>query len=327
MRSNTSWATWKRDRMKVLIKVALSASVLLWLVHIVSFSELEASIAKTSWTSLLCVWLVQTLLVLVQTARWRIIARRLGIDLGFLLAWQNIYIGQFFNQVFPSAIGGDAVRAWRLHRSSIPIQAAIASIALERIVALFAVPLIGFMGFGTLMRIVPPGSLRGALVVLTIGLTGGLVALLCFDRIPLPHALTKFKIVQFFRTLPIWARRVFFDWSSISKATLLSLVIHASIGLSFWFLAQGLGATNVRLFDLIILAPLVMLVTTVPISIGGWGVREGAMITAMSLIGVPASAALAISIEFGFVMILVGLPGGVFWLLDADSPRVLTSAS
>ena len=61
----------------------------------------------------------------------------------------------------------------------------------------------------------------------------------------------------------------------------------------------------------LLLAPLVTLVTTVPISVGGWGVREGAMVTALGLVNIPPSVALAVSIQFGLIMLVVGLPGGV----------------
>ena len=57
---------------------------------------------------------------------------------------------------------------------------------------------------------------------------------------------------------------------------------------------------------------------TLPISIAGWGVREQAMVTAFALIGVPGEGALALSILFGLIALLFGLPGGVVWLMSAD---------
>jgi len=52
----------------------------------------------------------------------------------------------------------------------------------------------------------------------------------------------------------------------------------------------------------------------VPISVGGWGVREGAMVTALGLVNIAPSVALAVSIQFGLIMLVVGLPGGVLAL-------------
>ncbi len=310
--------------MKIWAKAIVSIAILAWLVHLVSFSEIAANVTKTNWTSFLLVCLVQSALVVVQAARWRIIARRLGIRFPFWPACQNVYIGQFFNQVFPSSIGGDAVRAWRLHRSNVPINVAIASVALERIVALFAVPVIAIVGLGVLLDLIPPGSLRWGLLALLLGFAGGLLVLLSFDRLPLPPGVARLRMVMLVKTLPIWARRVFLSWRTIGSTTVLSVIIHAAVGTSFWILAQSLGV-RAPLLDFVVLAPLVMLITAVPVSIGGWGMREGAMVTAMSLIEIPASTSLTVSIEFGFLMILVGLPGGLMWLLDIDHPQVLAT--
>src|SRR5258708_2827328 len=67
------------------------------------------------------------------------------------------------------------------------------------------------------------------------------------------------------------------------------------------------------LWDFIVLIPLVTLITLVPISIGGWGVREGALVVLLGGIGVPSAAALALSILFGLSSIVVSIPGAIFW--------------
>ena len=59
-----------------------------------------------------------------------------------------------------------------------------------------------------------------------------------------------------------------------------------------------------------------MLVTTIPISIAGWGVRETAMVTAMGLIGIPSDAALILSILFGLSTIIFTLPASLVWILS-----------
>jgi glycosyltransferase 2 family protein len=65
----------------------------------------------------------------------------------------------------------------------------------------------------------------------------------------------------------------------------------------------------------------VTLLTFVPISIAGWGVREAGMIAAFGLFDVPAAAALAVSIELGLANLALGLIGGIFWLLSPGSSR------
>ena len=64
--------------------------------------------------------------------------------------------------------------------------------------------------------------------------------------------------------------------------------------------------------------PLVLLVTTVPVSIGGWGVREGAMVFAFGLIGVSEHSAFVLSFLFGLLVVAVSLPGGLIWLMSGE---------
>src|SRR5690606_4783819 len=79
----------------------------------------------------------------------------------------------------------------------------------------------------------------------------------------------------------------------------------------------------------LILVPPVMLVSMVPISIAGWGVREGAMITAFGLVGLDTADALALSIVFGVIVSLVGAPGGAIWALTRPkrAPEAVTPAA
>jgi len=71
---------------------------------------------------------------------------------------------------------------------------------------------------------------------------------------------------------------------------------------------------------------LVILVTTLPISIAGWGVREGAMVTAFALVGVPREGALVLSLMLGILGIVMMIPGGVLWLLRRKSGESISAA-
>ena len=82
---------------------------------------------------------------------------------------------------------------------------------------------------------------------------------------------------------------------------------------------------EISLRDCLVLVPPVILVSVLPISMAGWGVREGAMITALGFAGVGSTDALVLSIAFGLVILTLSLPGGVLWLIR--SRRVDASVS
>src|SRR6185437_12515107 len=84
-----------------------------------------------------------------------------------------------------------------------------------------------------------------------------------------------------------------------------------------WCLAQSIAAP-VTFGDLFLLVPPVLLITMLPISIAGWGVREATMGLAFGYAGLMASEGVNISLLFGAVSFIVGLVGGLVWILSAE---------
>jgi uncharacterized membrane protein YbhN (UPF0104 family) len=82
-------------------------------------------------------------------------------------------------------------------------------------------------------------------------------------------------------------------------------------------LATGLGL-NIPLATLFAFAPAALLMAMVPISFGGWGIREIAFVYLLGAAGVSAEAALSLSIAFGLLRVLVGVIGGLAWVVAND---------
>ena len=100
----------------------------------------------------------------------------------------------------------------------------------------------------------------------------------------------------------------------------LAIALFSQIALSgaAWLLAWG---PNIAISpsQALLIFPTVFLISMIPVSIGGWGVREAAMVIGLSMVGVEAEQALALSIIFGISMVLSGIPGGFLWLLHRTS--------
>jgi len=91
-----------------------------------------------------------------------------------------------------------------------------------------------------------------------------------------------------------------------------------------WLILRNLGA-DVSAIGVMIVAPVVFLLIVLPVSIAGWGVREGLFVVCFGLLDVPKDVALAASIVFGLINLLAGLIGGLFWFVEpARSRRPMT---
>ena len=97
----------------------------------------------------------------------------------------------------------------------------------------------------------------------------------------------------------------------------VSIVIHLLTAVAAWSAARSVGADLSLLNALFLVLP-VVLISVIPISIAGWGVREGAMVAAFAYAGLPQSDGLLVSILFGVSYLILGALGGLVWVFGTQ---------
>ena len=256
---------------------------------------------------------------LLVAFRWHVILAAETKSPGPSTLLKIVLVGLFFNQVLPTGVGGDAVRAWRCSRVGIGLGAAIRSILLDRACGYLVLLVLYVLVLPSLLKVLPDRQERGAvLTVLVIGLLG-LVALVSLDRLPRP--ILRLRLVTPFAELSRASRRLFTDPRRCGAVIGFSIITIALSVLALKFVGDAVGSP-LPLGSWIMIVPPVTLIQLVPVSLAGWGVREAALVVALGWFGVPAEVALAISVLVGLCLILVGLPGGLIWLTDWDiAPR------
>ena len=150
----------------------------------------------------------------------------------------------------------------------------------------------------------------------------GVGVLLGFDR--LFHHFAHWPPVGLLGRLGAMLRTLFARPALLVTLISLSVCGHALIVLSIFALTRGLGI-ELGLDAAFVLVPLAMFVTLIPVSVAGWGVREGALATGFGLVGIQIEAAVVISVLFGLAAILQGLPGGLLWVLSRRSRPKLSA--
>ena len=266
--------------------------------------------------------LLATVLLLVQalicTRRWQAVLDAIRTPLRFLHALALLFIGAFFNQTLPSSVGGDAVRIYKAHRAGLTLGGAFNGVILERVATV--------LGMVVLVVATQPVFLTRvgedvgawmmvALALFTLAAVAGIALLMVLDR--LPSRLDRWRVVRGLAQLAADTRRLFLVPRHTVRALAWAVVGHVNVALAVYVLAVGLDIP-VTWIDCMAIVPPVLLITTIPISIGGWGVREFTMVPAFGLIGVSQDSATALSVLLGLVIIVTALPGGVVWLTSAD---------
>lgn len=303
-----------RRRIGVVLKIVISV-VLVW----VLMRAVGAQGALERMLDVRPVWLSVAILLgfaqmLIGVLRWRAVLRALDTPMAWRQLFRFMYIGAFFNQTLPSSVGGDAVRGYMAYRAGLGLGPAVNGVVLDRIATVFALVMLVavMMPFAGITLEGGVWFARGVWIILALAL-GGIAMLMVLDRLPLPRRVQRFRLVAGLSVLAADARRTFLHPLHMPLLMVWSVLGHVNLSMIVFALAVGLGV-EITATQCLLLFPPVLMAQTVPISIAGWGVREGAMIAMFALAGVAAESILAVSILFGFVMIVVSMPGGLFWL-------------
>lgn len=297
------------------VKLLLSIAVLVYIARGLDLQRLRSHLVSVDPF----LFVVALALIFFQTfvlnGRWELIMRALGVSLDWLAGWRILMISLWFNQVLPSSVGGDAVRMWLLRQRGVQWPEAVKGVAADRFTALIGLIALMVAGLPFLMSRVSDQAAILAIGGLTLAGVAGTAVLLTLDR--LPKRLIVHPAVASFVRFGVLVRFLLLE--SERRALLFgsALLIHLVTAAACYALARGVGA-QLSVADAGVLIPPVVLLTAVPISISGWGVREGAMVACLGLAGVPSEEALSVSLLLGAISVIIGLIGGAIWLASPE---------
>jgi uncharacterized protein (TIRG00374 family) len=305
-----------KEKILTAFKLLITFSVLTILLYQLDLNIMFELIRGSDLFLLSISFIVLVVQIILSSFRWRLLLAKINIPIDFLSTLKLMWIGLFFNQILPTGIGGDAVRVYLLKKRCLNLMNAISGVAWDRITGMIG--LIILIIFGSLTALQQNNNLlaKSGLIF---------VSLLCFvilcalyvDRMPI---LGKNKFIQNYRKHIEHGRLLCLSKEVAPKIIGLSIIIQIFSVLSVFLIGSALGI-SLSIIGILIVVPLSILTMALPISFAGWGVREGAMITGFSLLGVSSEIAFSISILYGFGLALTSLIGGIFWLLENDNLR------
>lgn len=285
------------------------------LVGIILFADARQVLAQlqhidTRWLG--AAFLLSLLQLAVLGARYAHIARTLGLSLGWLKATTEYALSVLVNQIFPTGVVGDGLRAVRQAKQSREPAwgPAVEAVALDRLsghLVLWLVVLVTApFGFG--VAVFDVSQLGVALSIgglVTCAMTLVVVKVERFERI-------RRGIAHFVKH----GAQVLLAPKQALVHVPLSLALIGLILLQFYVSARAVGA-ELSVHQLLWLGPLILLSTSLPSFFAGWGIREGAAALLFAAIGLPGSTGVAVALAFGSFSLIVALPGAVVLLFDS----------
>ena len=258
--------------------------------------------------------------LVVQTfalsARFQMIVAALGQPIAAWTAVEVSFIGVLFNQALPSAIGGDAIRMWRLRAGGRSWRTAVNAVLLDRAGGVVVLALLAAVAV-TLEATEVFAPLRLTLWAVAGAGVAALAFLAVADRLALvPAAAQRLATTS---GVPAAARRVLAPRVAFGT-TVLSAASHVLAALAVYWLAVALGL-EVAVGTLLTAALCMLLATMIPLSYAGWGIREASAVWLLARAGIATESALAISVLFGAALLVAALPGVPLWLLSLRERR------
>jgi uncharacterized protein (TIRG00374 family) len=296
-------------------KAAISAALLYLALNWVNIGTVTNQISHidTRWVALgISVMFLQQLLL---TARWRQILVQCGQDSSFARLFRINMVGAFFSQMLPSSVGGDAARIWLVAKKA-NWRVATYSVLLDRVVGVFALAVVVVICLPWTLNLVSNPIGRSAILLLGLGSLAGSLLLVAFpsERI---RFLQRWFVTRHLSAAAKVGRTIIRSQNRFVLVFGLSILVHLLSVIVAWCAAHSAGVDLPVLYALFLLPP-VILTTVFPISISGWGVRESAMIVAFAYAGLSQSDGLVVSLLFGGTSLVVGLIGGLVWILQPE---------
>lgn len=260
--------------------------------------------------------LIAIVLVLINTImlgyRLKIIFKGENIDISFLRAVQLTYIGYYFNNFMPTAVGGDIVKGHYAARMNNKKLKSYASVLMDRFIGLYS-----FLIVAAIALFVDHGRFQIALlkpIVLCILLMGAIGFVVLTNK-TVAKALGVFfgrfkffsigeKLNSFYEVVHDYRNRL----DIVARSLFISIAAQSIYFVSVSFFIISLGK-SVSIGNIFLLMPVVVFISMIP-SLGGLGVREGAIVTLFTpLIG--KETAFALSLLILSSLLLVSIIGGL----------------
>ena len=227
-------------------------------------------------------------------------------------------IGAFFTQVLPS-VAGDGMRIWYLARLGCDWRNGLISVLIDRAVGIGLMVAVAFAVSAGAVAADRAGGLPRRRACRLRWPAGSPAFSAWWRRHRSPRVLRRWRYTGWLAAAAVDARRALsrasWRWHPRGSAA----CVHAFTILIIWLLGQAQGLA-LPAFDAAVLFVVMVGIALVPISVGGWGLREVAVVAVMSDYGLAPERALLFSVCFGLVLVAGALPGALVWLLYSVPP-------
>lgn len=294
-------------KLKTPLKILVSVCLLAAMFYIAGPASIWEAIKEADVPLLLYAFIAILLGTIVAAYRWFVVMKILGFRGSLVFYMKSYFKGVFFNQLLPSSIGGDAVRVLNVASLGYEKRYAFVGVLIDRGLGIVGIFIVNIVFNNALPGLLPTEIYRTLNIISSMGIAGFVIFALIY----------KIKFLngsKWFKILSVPSKALYDVLNSPLKSLrqlFLTVSVHMLTFAGTYLIAKALGVDIPAEVFMVIMPPVILL-TIIPVSMAGWGIREGAMVGFLSFAGVPKNLAVAISVLYGFSYVLQGIVGLYF---------------
>ncbi|WP_066311000.1 lysylphosphatidylglycerol synthase transmembrane domain-containing protein [Bacillus sp. FJAT-29814] len=315
----------KSDKKGILVRIAGSTALMYWILTKIEWSKVVEVAKDGSAVYFAAAFLAIQVTVVSSILKWKMLVdsslhQNQEKNASLSKLGRFYYIGLFFNNFLPGSVGGDVVRVFYLGRIT-GVPAATASVAFERLTsggALVAIAIFSSLYIESARRFLLP----------LLAAIGVVIVLIWLIRIWTSKKKTGKTSSESNTNMQKWLlksgmRETFSVALNYRKENLkwwIMIVIYSilfQVGLAWindlLFLSLGI---DIPWLELLMIITLISVITMLPVSVNGLGVREGCYVLFFREMGVPVEIAVTVSLLFFVLVSISSLAGGIFWMVE-----------
>ncbi|MBA7564597.1 hypothetical protein ES708_06260 [subsurface metagenome] len=314
---------YRKNKKAILLvaRVVISVSLIVFLIktQLKDFQSIIGILKSSGKVLLLLSLSTHVFGIWITAVRWKVLLSTQKVRLSTGTLTVTVLIGYFFNNFLPTSIGGDVFRTYDASKkANIPLSTSASVIIVERfsgvvsavtyaVAALF----LGFTAIGNQSVIIPIVIFFVITVILAFLIINPSVFRL--DKIS-----NKFKFMLKLRRKLSNVYKTLMSFKKyklvLIKALVFSFLLQFAVILNYYLAARALGI-DLTLAAFIFIVPVVSTITMIPISIGGIGIRENSLVFIMVAMGIANEKAFLCSLLILFMLILIGMVGGIAYIV------------
>jgi len=314
------------SKMKTVGKVALTALFLYFIFLKVEIGEIRGAILSIKPIYFVLLIVISFLMITISCVKWRLFLFDRGIHVSLSRLIRYYLIGYFFNNILPSTIGGDLFRSYFLGRQIKSQSTSFGSVFMERLTGLIALLILSVVSLT-----LNPTLVRIPSILFSVLLMGAVLALIIFlfiiddsrrihsflvKRIPYMDSVSE-KIERAMTSVSCFKTNT----RLLAYAMFYSFIFQIMAIINSLICCWALGA-HPSVLNLAVIVPIIMLVSTLPITLGGLGLWEGSFAFFFSLVGLSPILAISVALILRFKNILMGIIGGVVFLFTRKKQNI-----